>query len=369
MNRRAVRAIEKVAIPSGALALSLVIFGVFVALAGADPFEVYYEMFRGGFGTWFSFQNTLQRSAPLMLTALCAVIPAHLGLIVIGGEGALLLGGLAAVIAGRAMGDSSPMVASGAVVLAGALAGGGWIAFSGALRAFRGVNETISSLLLNYIAIALFNHWVEGALRDPTSLNKPSTRPIGDAAAIGNLPGMDVHWGLAFGLVACVLAYFLIMRSVHGFAARMIGGNARAAALSGIDVTRLTVALCFAAGAAAGIAGAIEVGAVHHTANATLIAGYGYTGVLVAFLARQHPLAVIPISLLLGGINASGGLLQRTFHLPDATVKVLQGILFIVILASETVYGRFDLRRPRKVASPVPAATDAEADHPVKGAA
>jgi simple sugar transport system permease protein len=355
------RSLEKALIPCAALAVSLVLFGAFVAAAGANPLDVYYDMYRGGFGTWFSFQNTLQRAAPLMLTALCALIPAHLGLIVIGGEGALLLGALGAVVAGRALGSAPPLVAATLMMVAGAAVGGAWVALSGAMRALRGVNETISSLLLNYIAIALFNHLVEGPLRDPASLNKPSTFPIAEAATIGNLPGMDVHWGLVFGLVACGLSYFLVMHSVHGFAARMIGGNVRAAALSGIDVLRLTIALCFVAGACAGIAGAVEIGAVQHTANATLIAGYGYTGVLVAFLARQNPLAAIPVSLLLGGINASGGLLQRTEHLPDATVKVLQGILFVVILASETLYGRYDWKVLRRVATRGRAAQGAEA--------
>ncbi len=364
------RSLEKALIPCAALTVSLLLFGAFVAAAGANPLDVYYDMYRGGFGTWFSFQNTLQRAAPLMLTALCALLPAHLGLIVIGGEGALLVGALGAVIAGRAFGSAPPWIASTSMMIAGAALGGAWVAMSGALRALRGVNETISSLLLNYIAIALFNHLVEGPLRDPASLNKPSTFPIADAAAIGNIPGMDVHWGLVFGLVACGLSYLLVMRSVHGFAARMIGGNVRAAALSGIDVARLTIAFCFLAGACAGVAGAVEVGAVQHTANATLIAGYGYTGVLVAFLARQHPLAAIPVSLLIGGINASGGLLQRTEHLPDATVKVLQGILFVVILASETLYGRWnwaDLRRivPRPaLANPPESAEPVAASEP-----
>jgi simple sugar transport system permease protein len=360
---------EKVLVPSVALALSLALFGAFVAAAGPSPTDVYYEMYRGGFGTWFSFQNTLQRAAPLMLTALCALIPAHLGMIVIGGEGALLLGGLSAVIAGRALEGEPPLVAAGLMLLVGAVVGGAWIAISAALRVLRGVNETIGSLLLNYIAIAVFNHLVEGPLRDPASLNKPSTRPIADAAFIGNIPGMDVHYGLLFGLAACVIAYLLMLQSVHGFAARIVGGNVRAAALSGISVARLTIGLCFLAGSCAGLAGAIEVGAVHHTANATLIAGYGYTGVLVAFLARQHPLAAIPVALLLGGINASGGLLQRTFHLPDASVKVLQGILFVVILASETAYGRFDWARILRVAHKDSPATANQGEAAAKGVA
>jgi simple sugar transport system permease protein len=130
-------------------------------------------------------------------------------------------------------------------------------------------------------------------------------------------------------------------RTVFGFAASMTGGNMRAALLSGLRVKRLLVLTCFFAGAAAGLAGMVEVAAVHGRANASLVAGYGYTGILVAFVARQNPLGVIPVALLLGGIGASGGLLQRTFNLPDASVNVLQGILFMVILAAETLYGRF----------------------------
>src|SRR5204863_8835939 len=120
----------------------------------------------------------------------------------------------------------------------------------------------------------------------------------------------------------------------------MVGGNVRAAQLVGLKVRRLVVAVCFLAGGGAGLAGMVEVAAVHGKANASLAAGYGYSGILVAFIARHNPLAVIPVAVLLGGIRASGGLLQRTANLPDAAVSVLQGILFIVILASETFYGR-----------------------------
>jgi len=345
---------EGVLIPSGAVVVSLLLFGVFVTLAGANPLEVFYQIWRGAFGTWFSFQNTLQRAAPLMLTALCTALPARLGLIVIGGEGALVAGGLASVQAALALPHSSPVTVLVAMAFTGFLVGGLWIALCGALRAHRGVNETISSLLLTYIAIALFNHLVEGPMRDPASLNKPSTRDIGEANMLGPIPGMDVHYGLVYGAIACLLAYVLMHRTVFGFAARMVGGNVKAAQLAGLKVRRLVTSICFLAGGAAGLAGMVEVAAVHGKANASLAAGYGYSGILVAFIARHNPLAVLPVAVLLGGIRASGGLLQRTVGLPDAAVSVLQGILFIVILASETLYGRmrgFKLR----VAAPAPA--------------
>jgi simple sugar transport system permease protein len=332
--------LEPFLIPLFALTVSLLLFGAFVAIAGHNPLDVYAEMYRGAFGTWFSFQNTLQRASPLLLTALCTAIPARAGLIVIGGEGAFVMGGLGAGVAGVALMGASPQVVLSGMFLVGAVVGGAWIGLAGYLRARRGVNETISSLLLTYIGIALLNHFVEGPFRDPESLNKPSTRHIGEANLVGAMPGLDVHWGLLTGVLACLFAYALMERTVFGFSAALVGGNARAARLSGVKVASVIITTCAIGGACAGIAGAYEVAAVHGRANASLVAGYGYAGILVSFLARHNGLAVLPVALFLGGIAASGGLLQRVFALPDATVNVLQGILFVVLIASDTLYGR-----------------------------
>jgi simple sugar transport system permease protein len=338
-------AAEYVVIPALALAASLAAFGIFIALFGKDPADLYFYMYQGAFGTWFSWQNTLSRAAPVILTALCTALPAQLGLVIIGGEGALLVGALAATSAALMLPSAPPIAVQLAMAFAGMAAGGAWIALSGALQHYRGVNETISSLLLVYIALAILNHLVEGPMRDPESLNKPSTHEIGAANMIGTIPGLDVHWGLAFGIVAAVLAYILIFHTVFGFAARIAGGNVRAAKVVGLGVGRLILIACFLAGAAAGLAGMVEVAAVQGRTNANLAAGYGFTGILVAFLARHNPLAIIPVAILLGGINASGGLLQRRLGLPDASVLVLQGMIFISVLASETLYGRIGFFR------------------------
>jgi simple sugar transport system permease protein len=269
---------------------------------------------------------------------------------VIGGEGALVLGGLAAAIVGHALADAPSFGVQAAMMAGGMFAGGLWIAAAGALRQYRGVNETISSLLLTYIAIALFNHCVEGPLRDPASLNKPSTAPIGGANMIGHFPGLDVHWGLGFGILFCIAMYLLVRHTPWGFALRVVGGNVRAARLAGLPVGWLVLAACFLGGGASGLAGAVEVAAVHGNANASLMAGYGYAGILVSFIARQNPLAIVPVAVLLGGISASGSMLQRRLDLPDATVLVLQGIAFLLILASETLYGRFRIFRNAEAA-------------------
>ncbi len=341
------RRAEPLAIALFAILVGLALFSLFIAVVGKSPVQLFQLMYAGGFGSWFSVQNSLSRAAPLLLTALCVALPARLGLVVIGAEGAVVLGGVAgAAIALPLIGTAPPFVVRVAMGLAGMAVGAAWIGFSGFLRHYRGVNETIASLLLAYIAIALMNQLIEGVLRDPASLNKPSTTPLPPEYMLGNIPGMDVHWGLVIGVVACIVSYILIEATSFGFAARIAGGNVRAAQIQGLPVGRLIVGFTAIAGSFAGLAGMIEVTAVQGSANASLAAGYGYTGILVAFLARHNPLAIIPVAILLGGIDASGGLIQRRMGLPDATVLVLQGTLFVVILFCETLYGRFRLFNP-----------------------
>lgn len=341
-NVRTLKLAEAIFIPIVALLASAVLFSVFLLVIGKSPVEFFALVWTGGFGSAFSIQQSLQRAAPLILTGLAFAIPARIGLTIIGAEGALVLGGLAAAAI------AVPLVSGGAppaftwlvMAFAAMTVSGIWIGMVGWLRHYRGVNETISSLLLSYIAIAIMNFFVEGALRDPASGNKPSTMPIGEAYRIGTMPGTDVHWGLAAGIVAAIALWVLMSRTTFGFAARMTGGNVRAAQAQGLPVGSLMVACCVIAGACAGLAGFFEVAAIHGQANASLVAGFGFTGILVAFLARQNPLAVIPIAILFGAIAAAGGLVQRRMGLPDATVLVLQGIIFVVLLASDTLYGR-----------------------------
>src|SRR5439155_26528414 len=147
-------AAEYVVIPALALVAALIAFGIFVACFGKDPADLYFYMYQGAFGTWFSWQNTLTRAAPLILTALCTALPAQLGMVIIGGEGALLIGALAATSAALAMPWAPPFIVQIAMVCAGMVGGGLWIMLAGGLRQYRGVNETISSLLLVYIALA-----------------------------------------------------------------------------------------------------------------------------------------------------------------------------------------------------------------------
>ncbi|MHC0052497.1 ABC transporter permease [Actibacterium sp. D379-3] len=333
---------EAVVIPLAALICGLLVFSLFLLVLGKSPADFYGLVYKAGFSTAFSWQNTLSRVSPLLLAALCVALPARLGLVVIGGEGAIALGGLAAGVAGLAVAGAPSAVGFVCMAVVAALAGGIWIGAVGLLRFRRGVNETIASLLMAYIAIALMNHLIEGPFRDPTSLNKPSTGTLPAHLRVGDMPiGIDVHWGFAAGVLACILCWVLIERTTIGFAARIAGDNVRAAQVQGLPVGKLIVGFTALGGACAGLAGFFEVSAVLGSANASLVSGYGYTGILVAFLARHNPLAIIPVSILLAGFEASSGLIQRRMDLPDATVLVLEGIVFVMILLSETLYGRF----------------------------
>ena len=340
---------EYVIIPLLALAVTCILFSGLLLILGQSPVDFFELLWRGGFGTPFSWQNTLTRSSPLILTALCVAIPAQLGLVIIGGEGALVLGGfMAAITALPFLGWAPPAVVLSVMAIAGVTTGAVWIGVVGALRYYRGINETISSLLMFYIAIAIMNFFVEGAFKDLANPNKPSTKSIGDANMIGKIPGMDVHWGFVVGIAVAVILWVLMNRTTFGFAARITGGNIRAAKAQGLPVGLLMISACAIAGGCAGLAGFFEVAAIQGKANASLAAGYGFTGILVAFLARQNALAAVPFAILLGGIAAAGGLIQRRMGLPDATVNVLTGLMFVVLLVSETLYGRIPLFKPRE---------------------
>jgi len=333
-------AVESACLSLGAIAVALLLFGVFVALGGHDPIAVYKALYVGGFGTRFSIEGTLTQASPIILTALCTAVPARVGLLVIGGEGALVLGGLAAVVCATAVAAAPGPIGALVALLGGICVGALWIAAVGALKHWRGVNETISSLLLNYIAIAIFNHLISGPVRDFSQTLKATSWTVPPAFGIGSMPGWSVHWGLVVGVSLCLVLFVVLRYTTVGFSMDILGGNRRAAQVAGLPIGRLLILACVIGGGAAGLAGAIEVLAVHGAASESLIVGFGYTGILVAFLARQNPLAVIPVAVLVGGISASGGLLQRRFGMPDATTQVLQGLIFLCVLASNAFAGR-----------------------------
>jgi simple sugar transport system permease protein len=336
---------DAVAAPAIAIISAVALFAIFCKAVGASPVGVFASIYKAGFGSWYSWQNSLLRSAPLMLCGLATALPARAGIISIGGEGAFVVGGLAATAAGLATAHAPSWLCLALMCIAGASAGGAWIALSAGLQHYRGVNSVISSLLLNYIGLALMLQLVEGPMQDPGSLNFPATYPIPETHQLGRIAGSRIHYGLLFGVAACLLAWFLLERTVWGMKVKVAGGNPRAAKLVGLPLGQIILTASFLGGACAGLAGMVEVAAIHGRASQAISAGYGYVGVLVAFLARHSPLRVLAVSIVLGAVIASGGILQREHELPDATIAVFEGIAFLTVLASEALRGRLTFRR------------------------
>jgi simple sugar transport system permease protein len=334
------------AVPVLALTSAIFLFGVFCALVGVSPVGVFASIYRAGFGSWYSWQNSLLRAAPLMLCGLATALPARAGVISVGNEGAFVIGGLAAAAAGLSLASAPAWLALLGMAGAGAVCGGVWIAIAAGLQHYRGVNAVISSLLLNYIGVALLLQLVEGPMHDPGSFNFPATHPIAEAHQLGRIAGTRIHYGLIFGVVACLIGWFLLERTVWGMAVKVVGGNARTAKLVGLPLGSIILAASFAGGACAGLAGMVEVAAIHGRASQAISAGYGYVGILVAFLSRHSPLRILIVSIVLGAVIASGGILQRDHELPDATITVFQGLAFLAILASEALNGRLRFPRP-----------------------
>lgn len=322
-----------------AMAISLVIFGLFVQFSkGVSIWNVYEYLFRGAGGKPSAWRNTMIHAAPLLLTALAVALPVRVGMVIIGGEGCVLLGALVAALVAHLLPSAPPLVVQISMIVSGMFIGGIWVTIAGALKIYRGVNETISSLLLNYIARAILNHCVEGPMRDWHNANVPSSWPLSPSVMLGNIPGTEVHVGLIFGIVACILAWVFMDHTTHGFATRIVGGNVRAAKVAGLSVAKYSLLACFLGGAAAGLAGVVEVAARDGFASDNLSsAGYGYAGILVAFVARQNPLAIIPVAILMGGVN--NDYLKMKLD-SDSCVQVFQGILFLVILGLDTWAGR-----------------------------
>ncbi len=237
--------LEAVVINTGALLLTLIGFGIFVSLYGHNPMDVFYILYLGAFATQISIESTLTQAAPLMLTALCTAIPARAGLLVIGGEGALVIGGVATVLVGVHLGGLPFALGVAIMGLTGAFAGGLWIGAAGALRQYRGVNETISTLLMNYIAIAIMSHLITGPIRDFEQVLKTSSWSIPKSLMVGTVPGLDVHWGLAVGVIVCILLYVVMRRMTFGFAVDILGGNQRTAQMAGLPINRMVLTCCF----------------------------------------------------------------------------------------------------------------------------
>ena len=324
---------------AASVALALALFGVFLWVNGRNPFVVYGSMLRGAFGGAWELSETLVEATPIMICALAVALPARAGLLNIGGEGQLQAGALGATyVALFCPAIPHPFVLP-AMAVAGAIAGALFASIPGTLRGWLRINETLVSLLLNYVGILLVEYFVHGPWRDPASYGWPFTAQFGSAAVLAPIfPRSRLNVGLLVALALALALHFVFSFTRQGFIWRILGANPRVARYAQVN-TAAYVFLCFAvAGSFAGIAGFVECSALQGRLRPGISPGYGYIGFLVAWLAGNSFLTIPVVSILVGGILAAGDNLQIGASLPSDTAEILQGLVFLAVLAGMAMH-------------------------------
>jgi simple sugar transport system permease protein len=341
------------AVSLGAIIIALILGGILIAFAGGNPFASYAHIARASFGNVGVLSDTIVKATPIMLTALACSIAFRMKLWNIGAEGQFIMGAWGAsaiVLAPVLAAATSRWLFIPVMAIAGMAMGAAWGFIPGYLKAKFNVNEIITTLMLNYIAISWVNFWVFGVWTEggfQMSPMFPQTawlpRLSEYAESIPALRGLTTHGGLLLGIAAAIVMWFVIFRSRWGYEIRLIGDNPQAAKYAGINIARNTIWVMMLSGALAGLGGMSEVsGVVHRLQTAPIATGYGFTGIIVAWLAKLNPLVIILVSILFGALILAGREIQ-----PSGVPKMIQGIILVCLIASDFLL-RYRIRIARR---------------------
>jgi len=327
-------------VPVSSVLAALIVGAVFLTITGNSAGEVYAKMLDNSFGSARTISETLVAATPLILTGVAAAVAFKMLVWNIGGEGQLMFGAIAAAGMGIALGEGTgALIAVPLVVVAGGIGGAIWAGVAAVPQVYLGTNEIITTLMLNFIALNLMNYLIFGSFspwRDPNSPQFPQGRPLGDSASMPSLvDGYRADYGLLVAIAVAVFAWLLIGRTRWGFELRVAGDSPDAARYAGINVPRKILGVFLLSGAAAGLAGGLLIsGILGRLDPQALNLGLGFTGIIVAALARLNPVAVVPVAILIGGLNNAGPALQ-SIGVPTATVQMLQGAILVFAVAGE----------------------------------
>ena len=322
-----------VLVPLASFMISLVLTAILLAVFNANPFETFAAMFKGAFGSWPNFTETLVKATPLMLTGLGVLIAFRLKFWNIGAEGQLTFGGIAATWVVLFWSPGLPTwTVLPIAIIAGMLAGALWAGVPALLKVKLKVDEVLTTLMLNYVAILFAEHLYYGPWRDPKGFGFPGTPPFPDFAWLPRIAGR-AHLGLIFALVLAVIIWFILNRTRWGFELEIIGNNPYAAQTQGISIARQVMVALLLAGALSGLAGVCEVTGISRRLQQGLSIGYGYTAIIVAWLAQLNPFAAILVSVLIAALLVGGDQVQMMMGLPAAMGLVIQGMLLFPMLA------------------------------------
>lgn len=368
--------------PVAAVVAALLIGALVLALLGVNPLTAYWAAFSGVFATKNGMADMLVKAIPLLLVGLGIVIAFRANVINIGAEGQIIAGAMATTYAAIQLGGVLPGILLITVAgLAGMLAGAAWAALPGYLKARLGVNEILSTVMMNQIAIQLGFFLLRGPMIDPAELaagtNLPHSARLPEAADFprftdmaawfglpttakavglqgwsGELYGLlasptRLHFGLIVAVVAAILVYVFLWRTTIGYRIRAVGLNPHAARYAGINVPATMVLSLALSGAFAGLAGAVEILGLHHRMfePTAVSAGYGFSGIVVALFGKLHPLGAIPSSLLFGTLLVAGDKMQRAVQIPQVLVTALLGLIVLFVVSTDIWARRRTTRR------------------------
>lgn len=331
--------------PIAAVAFTLLVSALLVLWAGAPVGETYGLLLQGGFGSLFAWSETLTRATPLILTGLAATVAFKAKLFNIGAEGQLYAGALAAIAVGGLHGGTglewSPWIVFPLMMFAAALAGALLLIGPALLKVRLGVDEVVTTLLLNFIVLLFVSAMLDGPMKDPTAMGWPQSVALNGDLELGKLVEQTrVHTGLLWAMSLAVVLWLVFKYTTIGFSIRAVGANARAAAFAGVPVTGTVVLVAMLSGALAGLAGAIEVAGRTGYVTLDMSPGYGYSGIVIAMLAGLHPLGVLVAGVFVAGVLVGADSMSRAVGVPTyiADVIVATSLLSVLVATLLTQY-------------------------------
>ncbi len=334
--------------PLWAVVVSLMAGAGFILAIGLNPAQAFLGLWDGAFGTVNSIGVTVNQATPLILTGLGVLFAFRCGVWNIGAEGQLYMGAAAATAVALHVKGMPAAVHVPLCLAAGAAAGALWGAIPGWLRAVRGVNEVISTLMMNYIAINFVSWLVRGPLQETTRYYPQSDLLPESALLPVILPGSPLHAGIIVALAAAAASQFVLWNTTLGFRLRAVGANPFAARYAGLDVGKNVVLAMVISGGLAGLAGAGEILGVQGRLRDTFSPGFGYDGIVVALLGQLHPLGVLLASLFFGSLRSGASMMQRTAQVPVTLVYVIQGLTVLLVVGSYGVRAWAYWRRKKR---------------------
>ena len=316
-----------------AIAGAVIIFGAVLLSKGADPFAVFAETWSATLFDGYSVQQILIKACPFALAALAVAVPSRAGLVNVGGEGQVIVGAVAAAGLELAFGATLAGPTMLLVMLVGGVAAGAaWAGIAALLRLTVSVNEAVSTLLLNYVALDLLLALIYQPWKDPDGSGQPATRQIADASKMPVFTGSQVHVGIVVVVVVAALVWAVFQWTAWGYQLKVVGGNPEAARRAGLPVVRLLLTAMLVGGGLAGLAGAIHLSGVEYQLRPGFAAQVGYLGFLASWLARHRPGPVLLAATVLAALAVAGDSLQLDSGLPAATANILAGLILVAVL-------------------------------------